>query len=114
MRELVICEICGTSFLTSSDVEVCACCLNATTVKTVKVEKHQDSHLKLADLKAKAERLVASQKINIERNSDKDTSLCAEVVKQGNVLFSRKATKQELLDLITLNSEASRQLNNQK
>lgn len=114
MRDLVICEVCGRSFYTSSEVEVCASCMNAKAPKVAKAEKHQDAHLNLADLKAKVSRLVASTKINIERNSDKDVSLCAEVVERAELLFSKKATKAELLDLITLNSEASRQLNNQK
>jgi uncharacterized UBP type Zn finger protein len=114
MRDLVICEFCGRSFYTSNNVEVCASCMNAKAPKTTKTEKHQDAHLNLSDLKAKVSRLVASTKINIERNADKDVSLCIEVVSQAEVLFRKKATKAELLNLITLNSEASRQLNNQK
>jgi len=81
--------------------------------KPTKVEKHKWAHLKVGALRAKAENLIDCQRIAIERNADKDISLTIALVKYADELFSKKATKAQLLDLITKNSEASRILNAQ-
>ena len=79
----------------------------------LKTEKTSDSKLKLAELKSKLARLVSSQKIAIERNSDKDISTAEAFVKQAEEALEGKATKANLLVLISLNSEVSRYINSQ-
>ena len=78
-----------------------------------KNEKHPDARLKLAELKAKVTRLVASQKITKERNADKDLSIVAAFIEQAEAALNGKSRKADYLALITLNSEASRHINGQ-
>lgn len=77
--------------------------------------KHADAHLKLVELISKTQRLIASQKIAIERAkiAGLNADLAIKVVTDAEILLSKRAKKSELLDLITANSEASRALNNQ-
>ena len=82
--------------------------------KVIKKENHPDSYLKLADLKAKAKRLISNQAYAVNKyRDDFDVSLSVNVVTKAAELFESKVTKAKLLDLITLNSQASRALNNQ-
>lgn len=78
-----------------------------------KIENHPDSKLKLNDLKAKVERLLASQKIAVVRAAGKDVALVEAFIVQAEEALSRKAKKSELLALITLSSDASRNLTQQ-
>ena len=82
--------------------------------KKVAKENHPDSHLKLADLKTKAKRLMSNQVYAVNKYGDSfDVSLSVSVVAKATELSESKVTKAKLLDLITLNSQASRALNNQ-
>lgn len=79
-----------------------------------KAAKHPDAKLKLAELRAKVERFISSQKIAIERNGDKDLSIVKAFVEQAEEALNGKPKKADLLALITLNSEASRHINDQR
>jgi len=81
----------------------------------VKVEKHKDAGLKLAELIAKVSRLAASQSIAIAKAAEqgKDASIAKLFVAQAEQALTGKAKKADLLNLITLSSEASRCLNAQ-
>jgi hypothetical protein len=79
----------------------------------VKTVKHADSKLKAPQLLAKAIRLVASQEYAINKYPELDMKESKEVVNLAQKLFSKKATKAQLLALITANSNASRKVNNQ-
>lgn len=76
--------------------------------------KHPDHGLKLAELKSKVERLLNSQKITIERNGEKDTSLASSFVSAAEQALASNVKKADLLDLITMSSAASRHINSQK
>jgi hypothetical protein len=81
--------------------------------KKAVVERHPDSKLKLSELEAKVERLLASQKIAIERAKNANAAVAKEFVRQAEAALAGKHTKADLLSLITLSSQASRQLNDQ-
>ncbi len=110
---MYICELCGSTH--SSESDVCSVCIsNIKASKKEVISKHVDSKMKAADLLAKAKRLVASQEYAIEKYGNEiDTTESALVVKMGKKLFAKKATKFQLLSLITANSNASRNVNNQ-
>ncbi len=110
-----ICDICGSDKEALGDDQVCSVCKKTSIKKEVAV-KHPDSGLKLSELKAKASRLINCQSYDIKKYSDTgfDLSKSQEVVKLGNEILSGKATKAKLLDLITLNSIASRFINSQR
>ena len=76
--------------------------------------KHPDSHLKVNELRLKIQRLIDGQKISIERNAEKDVSLARLFIRQATAALSGKTKKSELLELIDLNSDASRQINLQQ
>ncbi|RLJ20014.1 hypothetical protein DJ031_06810 [bacterium endosymbiont of Escarpia laminata] len=78
-----------------------------------KTERHPDAKLKLAELRAKVERFMVSQKVTIERNAGKDLSIATAFVEQAETALNGKAKKADFLALITLNSEASRHINGQ-
>lgn len=111
---MFICEICGNTHY-SENSELCSVCVkNSKAAKKEVTEKHIDSKLKLADLLSKAKRLISSQEYAINKHgNDINISESLAVVKMGNDLFATKATKAKLLALITANSNASRNVNNQ-
>jgi hypothetical protein len=78
------------------------------------VAKHPDAGMKLAELIAKVSRLAGNQKIAIERAAGKDASIAQLFVDSAEKALAGKPKKAELLNLITLNSEASRSLNAQR
>jgi len=79
----------------------------------VATAKHKDSGLKLSDLIAKVTRLAASQSIAINKAQGLNTEIAQIYVAQANKALAGKAKKADLLNLITLSSEASRLLNSQ-
>tara|TARA_R110000850_G_scaffold275207_1_gene414150 strand:+ start:23636 stop:23998 length:363 start_codon:yes stop_codon:yes gene_type:complete len=81
-----------------------------------KVQKHKDAGLKLPELIAKVDRLAASQQIATAKAESEglDTSIAKLFVAQAAQALAGKAKKADLLNLITLSSEASRALNNQR
>ena len=82
-------------------------------IKPIKTETEQRyGHLKLADLKETVTRFVKSQKISIERNNNLDTSANQIVINTYENLTGR-ITKSMLLEIIDMNSKASRTLNKQ-
>jgi len=81
--------------------------------KKERKEVHPDAWMKLDALKEKLSRLVASQKITIERNTDKDTSKVEAFVAASESLKGR-VTKAMICNLITMSSDASRDMNNQQ
>lgn len=85
---------------------------NTLFVKNERKEAHKDAGLKLPELKAKVSRLVSNQKIAIERNTDKDVSKARAFVSAAENLKGR-ITKDMLLNLITMSSGASREINRQ-
>ena len=111
---MFICEICGNTHFNENS-ELCNVCVkNSKAAKKEVTEKHVDSKLKLSDLLSKAKRLVSSQEYAINKHGNEiDVTESLAVVKMANDLFSTKATKAKLLALITANSNASRNLNNQ-
>ena len=111
---MFICEICGSTHSADNSDLCSVCSLNTKVAKKKVTEKHKDSKLKLADLLAKAKRLVASQQYAINKHAkDLDVSESLAVVKMGNELFATKSTKAKLLALITANSSASKKINSQ-
>ena len=64
------------------------------------------------ELKEMVDRLIASQKIDVERNADKDVSASVAVIAQYEA--TEKMTKAIALQIIEANSKASRILNAQK
>ena len=83
--------------------------------KKAAVEKHPDSKLKLSALLSKAERLVKSQEYAVNKfNGLMDLALSNEVIRVAKELFGSKPTKAKLLNLITMNSDASRYVNEQE
>jgi len=111
---MFICEICGITHY-NEESDVCAYCLkNSKAAKKEVTAKHADSKMKLADLLAKAKRLISSQEYAVNKYSDDiNTDESVAVVKMAHSLFATKATKSKLLALITANSNASRNVNNQ-
>jgi len=87
---------------------------NALFVTVKKVAKHADAGMKLDALKSKVARLVASQKINVERAEVSDLSTAKAYIAKAEAALSAKTKKTDLLELITLNSEVSRFINSQK
>lgn len=82
----------------------------------VATEKHRDAGLKLAELNAKVDRLLANQKISAVKAEEQglDASIVKLFVAQAEQALAGKAKKADLLNLITLSSEASRALNDQR
>jgi len=74
------------------------------------VAKHRLSNVKVAELRKMIEHFVSSQKIAIERNSDKDLTIVKTFIAEAEKALAGRAEKAELLKLIDLNSEASRSL----
>lgn len=75
--------------------------------------KHPDAGKKVIELREKLDRLLKSQIIAAERNTDLNLSATKMFIAQATEALNGKAKKSELLQLITLNSEVSRDLNNQ-
>ena len=86
---------------------------NAFIAKPAKSAVHQDSGLKLGELRSKVERFVSSARITIERNKGKDLTMIRTFAAKAESTLKGRCTKASLLALITLNSEASRHINNQ-
>ena len=109
-----ICELCGNTHY-NDHLDVCNECLK--NIKAAKKEvsvKHPDSKMKLAELEAKAKRLVASQEYAVNKYSNElDVSESVAVVEMSKKIFAKKATKAQLLALVTANSNASRKINDQ-
>lgn len=81
---------------------------------TVTTSAHPDAGLKVADLRGKVERFVRSASITIERNQNLDLALVRTFVARATAALQGRATKAALLDLIDLNSAASRHINAQR
>jgi hypothetical protein len=82
--------------------------------RTVKVEKHHDAQLKAVDVRAKLQRLVNDQKFAVVKYSALNVEFAKSFIARAEATLAGKATKAELLELITINSEVSRDLNSQK
>jgi len=80
----------------------------------VATEKHKDAGLKLHDLIEKVTRLAASQTIAINKALGLNSEIAKMFVAQANQELAGKAKKANLLNLITLSSEASRAINSQR
>jgi len=77
-----------------------------------KEDNHSDSNMKLGDLRNKAKNLTISQEYAINKYKDSfDVNFVEKHVRYAKELLSGKNTKAQLLDLITANSEISRDLN---
>ena len=85
------------------------------TISTIKTDSEKRySSCKVSNLKSMVSRFISSQKISIERNSDKDIFANIAVVESYNTLMMKsRVLKSELIELIEMNSKASRILNNQ-
>ena len=71
--------------------------------------KHPDAGLKLGQLKEKVERLINNQKYAVKKHSaNVDCGVLITVIERYETM---KATKSNLLELITMNSEASKKFN---
>jgi len=82
--------------------------------KTDVAEKHPDAGLKLAELKEKTTRLISSAEYSINKHGETLNVVAAiALVADAKAVFSGRATKAQLLELITRNSDVSRDLNNQ-
>jgi hypothetical protein len=79
----------------------------------VATAKHKDSGLKMNELIAKVTRLADSQSIAINKAQGLNTEIAQMFVAQANRALAGKAKKSDLLNLITLSSEASRAINSQ-
>lgn len=82
-------------------------------VKEEKPEAHPDMRMKLADLRARSERLVKSQKWALEKQGKESEGgkLADAAIKFGEALLAKKAKKAEFVAHAEMNSQASRVLN---
>lgn len=76
--------------------------------------KHPDAGMKAADVRYKLARLVGDQKFDIAKHSKLNVEFAKAFVARAEAALAGKSTKAELLELITINSEVSRDLNTQK
>jgi len=76
-------------------------------------EKHRDAHLSAVAVRQKLERLLVSQKIDMQKYSHVDLTIANAFVAKAEAALARRTKKEDLLDLITMNSDVSRSIKNQ-
>lgn len=81
--------------------------------KKVARVKHADEHLTASAVRAKLERLVASQRYDVNRYPHLQLDFAREFLAKADAALAARTKKADLLDLITLNSEVSRNINAQ-
>ncbi len=113
MTDLVICEICGTSFYTNSSIEVCQCCQTVKKIKSTKA-KHPYSNLKLQGCKDRLKMLLNNQKNSLQYSSGLNTEFLKQFIEKAEKALSQKTKKADLLDLMTLSLEVSHDLTAQQ
>jgi len=71
---------------------------------------HKDAGMKLVDLKIKIERLIKNAEYGIKKNGG--NSELVEFVEKAKAALEVRTKKSDFLDLITMNSDANRKMNN--
>ena len=75
--------------------------------------KHRDANLSAGAVRSKLERLLASQKIDMQKHSNVDLTIANAFVAKAEAALARRTKKADLLELITMNSDVSRSIKNQ-